>query len=215
MNELCNRRVALFIPTLLIAFTINLFAQGTDLGTIRGTVTDASGAVVPKATVRITDLSTGTDRTFNTNEDGAYEAFGLKSGEYKVSITATGFSTLEINTLTLRSGEVAARADARLSVSRSAESVVVQADAPVIHTESPTIGSTLTHQVIIDVPRDSRDIYSFLYLNPNITRGAAEGSFKFIGAQSYGASFSLDGQRANGGIFGQPTAEPLVAGDDR
>jgi hypothetical protein len=60
--------------------------------------------------------------------------------------------------------------------------------------------------VIVDLPRDSRDIYSFLYLNPNITRGASEGSFKFIGAQSYGASFSLDGQRANGGVFGEPTA---------
>jgi hypothetical protein len=52
MNEHCNRRVALFLPTLSVA-------QGTDLDTIRGTVTDASGGVVLKATVQITDSSTG------------------------------------------------------------------------------------------------------------------------------------------------------------
>ena len=60
------------------------------------------------------------------------------------------------------------------------------------------------------MPRDNRDIYSFLYLNPDITQGAGgDGSFKFIGGQSYGASFSLDGQRTNGGIFGEPTRANL------
>src|SRR5262249_39434947 len=54
--------------------------------------------------------------------------------------------------------------------------------------------------------RDSRDIYTFLYLNPNISQGAGDGSFKFLGAQTYGASFSLDGQRSNGGVFGEPTS---------
>src|SRR6202022_855727 len=60
----------------------------------------------------------------------------------------------------------------------------------------------------LQLPRDSRDIYSFLYLNPNITQGSADGEFKFIGAQSYGANFSVDGQRSNGGIFGSHTPSP-------
>ena len=55
------------------------------------------------------------------------------------------------------------------------------------------------------MPRDSRDVYSFLYLNPNITQGCDDGQFKFLGAQSYGGNFSLDGQRSNGGIVGEPT----------
>jgi hypothetical protein len=56
MNEHCNRRVARFLPTLPVA-------QGTDLDTIRGTVTDASGGVVPKATVQITDSATESVRS--------------------------------------------------------------------------------------------------------------------------------------------------------
>ena len=55
------------------------------------------------------------------------------------------------------------------------------------------------------MPRDSRDPYTFLYLNPNITQADADGTFKFLGAQSYGANFSLDGQKSNGGVFGAPT----------
>ena len=69
----------------------------------------------------------------------------------------------------------------------------------------------MSSRAIIDLPRDSRDIYSFLYINPNITQSDEPGDFKFIGAQSYGASFSVDGQRSNGGIFGQATASPAFA----
>ena len=81
----------------------------------------------------------------------------------------------------------------------------MNAESAAIDTEDQTISQTLDNKALIDLPRDSRNVYSFLYLNPNITQADADGNFKFIGAQSYGASFSLDGQRSNGGIFGQPT----------
>ena len=58
---------------------------------------------------------------------------------------------------------------------------------------------------MIELPRDSRNVYSFLYLSPNISQGSADGEFKFLGAQSYGGNFTLDGQRSNGGVAGEPT----------
>ena len=61
-----------------------LLAQGTDLGTIRGTVKDATGAVIANATVTVTDLDTNTSRQTSTNGAGDFEIFGLKSGSYKV-----------------------------------------------------------------------------------------------------------------------------------
>jgi len=76
----------------------------------------------------------------------------------------------------------------------------VSLEAPAINTEDQTISQTIDNQAVIELPRDSRNVYTFLYLDPNVTQSAADGSFKFIGAQSYGASFSLDGQRSNGGI---------------
>ena len=71
--------------------------------------------------------------------------------------------------------------------------------------EDSTLNEDLTPTAITELPRDSRDIYSFMYINPNVTQSGVSGDFKFIGAQSYGAAFSVDGQRANGGVFGQQT----------
>ncbi|MBS1840711.1 MAG: carboxypeptidase regulatory-like domain-containing protein [Acidobacteria bacterium] len=180
------------------------FGQGTDLGTIRGVVTDTAGAVIPNASVTIIDTVTNTARETKTNGQGYYEMFGLKSGKYKVSITAAGMSTTEIKDLLL-TGSNAVSADAVLKVSASKETVVVSSEAASINTEDQSISETISSVAVTELPRDSRDVYSFLYLNPNITQGSADGEFKFLGAQSYGASFSLDGQRSNGGIFGEPT----------
>ncbi|MEO5740259.1 MAG: carboxypeptidase-like regulatory domain-containing protein, partial [Vicinamibacterales bacterium] len=194
-----------FLLALFLLFGMALaFAQGTNLATIRGSVTDSRGAVVARAKVQVVDLGTDLVRDVTTNSDGDYEVTGLKFGNYKVIVTAQGFRTTTINQVALRGGDTV-RADVELQAGVTTETVDVSASAP-INLETPTVSSQLTQREILELPRDSRDIYSFLYLNPNITQGVADGSFKFIGAQSYGASFSLDGQRANGGIFGEPTS---------
>jgi hypothetical protein len=189
-----------------------VFGQGTDLGTIRGTVTDSTGAVIPGATVTVTDALTNAARETRTNSQGNYEMFGLKPGAYRVAITAVGMSKKEITDIVLNGSDIVS-VDAVLKVSAAQESVVVSMEAPAINTEDQTISQTLNNQAIVELPRDSRDVYTFLYLNPNVTQADADGNFKFIGAQSYGASFSLDGQRSNGGIFGVPTAsQPSLEG---
>ena len=182
-----------------------VFAQGTDLGTIRGLVTDPSGAVIPNAKIIILDLGTNTTRETATNARGEYQMFGLRSGSYTISVSAPGLTTQEITSVVLNGSDVVS-ANATLRVAGTQEAIAVTAEAPTINTEDQTISDTITSQSVIDLPRDSRNVYSFLYLNPNITQSGTDGSFKFLGAQSYGASFSLDGQRSNGGIFGEPTS---------
>jgi hypothetical protein len=193
------------LAALLCACAAGLFAQGTDLGSVRGLVTDPSGSAVPNASVTIIDVQTDTRTTVKSNGAGEYEASNLRSGNYRISITAAGFSTVEIRDVVLRAGSNT-RADARLEVARTGETVTVQAEAPMIEADLPTISGTLNNEQLTELPRDSRDFTSFLYLNPNIRQGVGDGSFKFLGAQSYGASFSLDGQRSNGGVFGEPTS---------
>jgi len=182
------------------------FGQGTDLGTIRGTITDASGAVVVGAKVTVKDVLTNTSRVTETNSDGSYQVFGLRPGTYEVAVEAKGMSKSEIHGIVLNGSDVVTT-DAVLKVSSATQtSVIVTVEAPTINTEDQTISQTLNNDAVIELPRDSRNVYSFLYLNPNITQAGTDGSFKFLGAQSYGGSFSLDGQRSNGGIFGEPTA---------
>jgi len=190
---------------LLLCVSATIYAQGTNLGTLRGTVTDPNGAVIPNASVKITDQTTGLSRDLTTDSEGNYEAAALKAGTYKISISATGFKTTEVDAV-LKGSDVV-RADVRTEVGAQSENVLVSgADAGIIEKEQPVIAGTLNNRQLIEIPRDSRDIYEFLYLNPDITQGPnGDGSFKFIGGQSYGASFSLDSQRTNGGIFGEPT----------
>src|SRR5690349_6640449 len=197
---------SLMLVGILITFSRTSYAQGSNLGTIRGTVTDSNGAVLPNATVQVTDLATGLSRDFTTNGEGNYEVVALKPGTYKVTVTATGFKTTNMDAVV--SGSDTVRADLKLEVGAQTENViVVGGEAGVIEKDQPVISSTLDNRQLTGVPRDSREILEFLYLNPDITQGpGGDGTFKFIGAQSYGATFSLDGQRTNGGIFGEPTS---------
>jgi len=198
-------RFAFFFLVLSALGTVHfLFAQGTDLGTIRGTVKDASGAVIANAKVTVTDLDTNAARETSANGSGDFEVFGLRSGRYKLTVTASGMNTQEITDVVVN-GSATVGVNITLRVSGGAQKIEVSAEAVTIDTENPTIGDTIGHQSVIDLPRDSRDIYSFLYLNPNITGADEPGDFKFIGGQSYGGSFSVDGQRSNGGIFGSQT----------
>jgi hypothetical protein len=181
------------------------FAQGTDLGTITGRVTDSSGAVVPNAKVVILDLGTNTPRETVTNTQGEYRVFGLTAGRYQVSVSVAGMRTTQVSGIVIHGSDVVT-ADAQLKLATATETVEVLAEAPLVNTDNQTISDTITSRAVIDLPRDSRDVYTFLYLNPNITQADSDGTFKFLGAQSYGANFSLDGQKSNGGVFGAPTS---------
>jgi hypothetical protein len=189
----------------LLCVSVTIYSQGTNLGTIRGTVTDPNGAVIPNAAVKVTDQTTGLSRDVTTDAEGNYEVAALKAGNYKITVAAPGFKTAEVDAV-LKGSDVV-RADVRTEVGAQSENVLITgAEAGVIEKEQPVIAGTLNNRQLIEIPRDSRDIYEFLYLNPDITQGPnGDGSFKFIGGQSYGASFSLDSQRTNGGIFGEPT----------
>lgn len=200
------RRIA-FLTVFILGLMASphcLRAQGTDLGAIRGTVTDPSGAQVPHAHVEITDLNTHITRAYQSGAHGGYDASALPSGKYKVAISAPGFGTSIVQNVTVTGSNVAT-ADVVLHPSSVEQSVQVSSEAPIIDTEDATLSQTITSDAIIELPRDSRDIYSFMYINPNVTQSGYSGDFKFLGAQSYGAEFSVDGQRANGGIFGSQT----------
>ncbi|MBV8897785.1 MAG: carboxypeptidase regulatory-like domain-containing protein, partial [Acidobacteriaceae bacterium] len=137
-------RLAFFAFTLCVGLAISpsLFAQGTDLGTIRGNVKDASGAVVPNAKVVVTDPSTATEHPFRTNGDGDYEAFGLNPGNYVVTVSAPGFASEEIKGITLSAGAIVS-ANATLQPSQTQQTIEVTSESSLVNTDDQTISQTL------------------------------------------------------------------------
>ena len=117
-----------------------LLGQGS-LSTLRGTVTDPSGAVVPHAKVTIEEVGTGiTARTLTTDAQGNYEVPALKEATYKLRVEAKGFETYVVSDIHL-AGNEAKRVDVTLRVGATASEVTVSGAAAVIETEGAKIGS--------------------------------------------------------------------------
>jgi len=192
-------RLALLIVLAIAAVAVPLHAQSV-LGTIRGTVTDPQGGMVPKAAVLITDEATGVPRTLETNAEGFYEAANLRPGTYRVEIVTPSFKKFEKPGVVVRTG-AAQRVDAKLELGGLTESVSVSAEAiNNIVLESPSVSVGLDTQQLRDLPRNSRDMQSFLLLNPNVLGGGDD--MQFLGGRTYGVSYVQDGQASTNAIFG-------------
>ena len=91
------------LPLILMAATCALLsAQGTDLGTVRGQIVDAQGGAVAGAKIKLVDLATGNATEVATDSEGNYQAGNLRPGEYKLTITASGFATVEVGKAIVR-----------------------------------------------------------------------------------------------------------------
>ena len=140
-----KHKVAAFIAILtLLACAGLLTAQGTT-GSISGTVTDSSGALVPGVTVAVTNIATNLTRTAATAPDGSYSITFLPVGTYRLDINAGGFKKFEQTGIILEITRNA-RVDPALQIGALSETVSVNADAPLINTNDAGIGRTVTNE---------------------------------------------------------------------
>jgi hypothetical protein len=199
MQRVARGFLALFVFLVTYTMTTPAGAQSF-LGTIRGTVVDPQGSVVPGAAVLIVDEGTNVPRAVETDAEGRYEATNLRPGTYRVEVVTTNFKKFERTGVVLRAAGTAL-VDVTLTVGGINETVTVAADAiNNITLESQAISRGLDEQQLHDLPRNSRDIQSFLLLNPNVVGGADD--LQFLGAKTYGVSYIQDGQASTNAIFG-------------
>src|SRR5437899_3787915 len=186
---------------LLIVIGLGTPARGQSfLGTIRGTVSDPQGQIVQGATVLITDEATGVPRTVETGAQGRYEAPNLQPGTYRVEVITQHFKKFERTGVVLRAAG-AALVDVTLELGGVNETVTVAGDAVNnITLDTPAIARGFDEQQLHDLPRDSRDVQSFLLLNPNVVGGSDD--IQFLGGKTYGVSYIQDGQASTNAIFG-------------
>ena len=151
----------------LVAFASSVaYAQQTT-GQFTGTVTNASGAVVPGATVTATNVATQQVRTTSTNDTGAYTIPYLTPGVYAIKAQKQGFATEENANITLDVGSDL-RVDFKMQVGQVTQQVEVSTAAPQISTESTAVESTVEAQQITALPLNGRDYIQLVALNPNV-----------------------------------------------
>src|SRR5580698_5275778 len=129
--------------SIVIALTLSgvaSFAQNTNSGDIRGTVTDATGAVIPGATVKVEDVDKGISHVYTTDGAGLYDTGSIVPDHYLITVTAPGFETFVRGPITLRVETVAI--DVPLTVGASQQEVVVRTEVPQLQTEDGTQSQT-------------------------------------------------------------------------
>jgi len=122
-------------------------AQSAATGALAGTITDQSGAVIPHASVRVTNAGTGITRAADTDAGGFYKILSLPPGKYSTVVAATGFKSENFPDVNINVAETRTL-NVNMQVGVSGESVTVEGAAAQVQTESATLGSVVGEQTV-------------------------------------------------------------------
>jgi hypothetical protein len=186
-------RSLLFSAALVAASSAGAQIGGS--GTIQGTVTDPSGAVIPDATVVATNVATGVKTTRRTTAAGVYVLAPLAPGEYTVSVTADGFQPLVqervvVNALTI------VGLNLTLRVGAVTETITVSEAPPLLNTEDARLGTTMENEMYTALPLamgggTPRNPGAFIYLLPGVQSGDRWG--RIMGGQGFSKDVYIEG----------------------
>ena len=192
----------------LLSMARTACAQGVGAsGSISGTVTDASGGVIPNAAIVITERDKGIHFSGVTDSSGRFQFAALPPAIYSVTAQVSGFQTVVQNGVVVTVGG-AAMVDFQLKVAAAAETVEVSAQPPVVETVRGSQSDTLTDRYITDLPIDRRDYLTFTLLLPgvsNSTRLSDDQDFRVKQTPQSGLSFlrkQRPGKQRHGGRRG-------------
>jgi hypothetical protein len=167
-----------------------------DLGTINGIITDPSGAAIGNASISVVNTATGAERVSTTNSKGEYAVTQLNAGDYKLTVTATGFSSAT-ETFTLTVGSARAF-NIKLSVAGGETVISVSADdTTAVHLDNPEVSTVVTTDEIQNLPLADRDAYGLVTLSGNVSSDPTGGNrgvgVNIAGGRSASVDILLDG----------------------
>lgn len=189
----------------LLAQPCALWGQGAG-GTINGTVTDATGAVIPGAQIQIVNAETGVETASETGINGAFAVPNMPPGEYNIAASADGFKTVEVNGLRLNVASEITQSFA-LEIGAVTETVEVSAQQLQIQTTSGSVGSTVSTEQIQELPLPNRDIFNLVNLVPGAFRSESNGNISIGGGRTRSAGSFIDGVNNTRGGLGVQNVE--------
>ncbi len=212
--RICSIVAFLFAIAGLALATLPCAGQATT-GQITGQVTDPTGAVVPAATITVTDEEKGVSFTGRSDGTGNYTIVSLPPGIYSVAASANGFSDSKFTHVVLAIDQQLAL-NFKLKVGTAATSVEVTDAAPLLQTQSAEVGTVISGDAITDLPLNGREFESLVFLAPGVTAlPPASGTINGLGAsisgqREYGNSVELDGIETTTNRTQDITVDPNV-----
>ena len=181
---------------IVIAWQSSALAQ-VNTGTILGTVKDRSGAVLPGASVTVTNIDTGIERSAVSGERGEYRVPALAIGNYEVQAGLPGFQTAIRKGITLSVGQEAV-IDMSLNVGDVAEHVTVEEEAPLLETTTATVSGLVNPGQMREIPLNAR---SFIELVPLQTGAVFDDAASGSATNGFGKKVSITGSRYESNVF--------------
>ena len=215
-----DRFIASSCLALAILLAPNAPAQST--AAVQGTVTDATGAVLPNSTITVRNQATGEERTTVTDNAGQYLVPSLPVGSYRIEVKATGMQTMVANDLTLPVGTTV-RQDFSLMVGATSTTVETTATAPVIESSTVDVGAVVNQRTVQEIPLNGRHFVDLAELMPgSVTAPASgfltaplrgQGSFAFntAGAREDQVNYMINGINLSDPLNNQITFQPVIS----
>jgi outer membrane receptor protein involved in Fe transport len=200
LRAVSARSVIVFLFLAALAPSTALAQSAT--GSIEGTVTDGSGAVLPGVTVTVRHQATGVSREVVANAQGLFHAPVLPVGNYSVQADLAGFKTFKQQDLVLTVGQTLTLT-IQLGVAALAETVTVSGQTPVIESGRSQVSSTVNEVSVANLPVNGRNFIDFALLTPGVTKDVRTGDISFAGQRGTLNSLVVDGADNNNTFFGQ------------
>ena len=187
-----NSLRALLATALLIAVASTAAFAQTNTASIIGTVSDASGAVIPGASVVVKHNGTGVEFTATTNEQGGFTIPAVDPGSYTVTVTLDGFKTAVLNNVIVNAATPTS-VRARLEVGGLAETVVVSSGSEIIQTQSAAVSTTIDTNQILKLPTGSRSALDFVTTLPGVNTPGGSRNSTINGLPQSAINITIDG----------------------
>jgi hypothetical protein len=210
--------VVLSLSFLVLGSCLSAYAQST-YGSITGSVTDTSGAIVTDAKVTMTNLGTAEKRTQSSGSDGLFTFVNLFAGQYRIDVEKQGFKHFVRLGITV-DVQQSTHIDAALQVGEVSQVVEVTSQTPLLQAETSSLGTVVDQREANELPLNGRNIFNLTTITPSvIPQGSTEGNvvgknpFDFANYQIGGAFANegaeyLDGQPLNIGYINLPFLVP-------
>jgi hypothetical protein len=202
MNAKMFIRVLLATVVTAIALNASIFAQNQTTGAIGGKVVDPQGAVVPNATIAITNLGTNKVTTVTASGDGEYRVTNLEPGTYSVEARSGNFAPVKAESVIVEVGRETSL-DLSMSVNGATGQVEITAEAPVINTNDMANATNIDQTQISELPINGRRASDFARLTPGVNTEGDFGLNSFRGLSSLLNNHTLDGTDNNNMFFSE------------
>lgn len=215
-------RRSAFACVLAICFVTGSIAFAQSTGSIQGTVTDATGASIPNATITVRNQATGEERTVTTDAAGLYVVASLPVGTYRVEAKSSGMQTMVATNLNLPVS-TAVRQDFTMKVASTSQTVEITATAPVIENTTVAVGGVVNQNTVQEIPLNGRHFVDLALLVPGTVTPPAngfltaplrgQGSFAYntAGAREDQINFQVNGINVSDPVQNQVTFQPTIA----